>query len=119
MAEASNNYTHILPPAVLGLFYEYKREPWCFLTMARRFSRSSSVSLAPRLGISASICEINAKGIHGGEVEDGGHVSVLLATAPRRYEHTCAHNLPHREREKRHALSQVQSNMNLCKYRCS
>lgn len=38
--------------------YEYSRECWCFRTIARIFSRSSSVSRAPKLGMSARTCSV-------------------------------------------------------------
>lgn len=42
----------------LGAPYEYNRECWCFRTIARMFSRSSSVSRAPKLGMSARTCSM-------------------------------------------------------------
>lgn len=50
---------------------------WCFLTMVRTFSMSSSVSLAPRLGINANTCQ---RYTGGGVRLSGIHIAQGLGT---------------------------------------
>lgn len=91
--------------------------------MARMFSRSSSVSLAPRLGIRASICAVKHQGRTGiGEAKAGGegkHTAFLSTWMPRSgvRSNTCANINPVDKRGTQEPVTRCVCNVNLLRQR--